>query len=884
VASQPNHVVYAIAPDKSITTFAGTGTIGFDGDLDKPAKQARLNNPGRLACDTKGNVYIADTLNNRVRRVSPDGMIRTVAGGGQNAQAPDGTDALAIQLGRALGVAVAPDGTLYINQQFNPRIWKIDALRIATNVSPGTALDRPFNMTVDATGALWVSDEGTRAAIYKLNSNGLLQAVLRKTDPPSGVPAAGSALKSPLDVTADSSQNLYVADTGTGTVRWVDRAGVIRTLAGDSAHPGTVRPYSVVAAQSGLYLYIGDENALLMRDQTGKLSTLQITIPAGLAGIHGLAVDARGRLHFVNHGRPTIQTNWRPGILRVSENRVQVLAGSQSLGYGGDGGPAVFATLSPAQGLAVDASGNVYFCDTGNHRVRRIDSSGMISTVAGDGTAGFGGDGGSAVRARVNSPSGIAVDGAGNVFIADTGNHRVRVITPQAIIFTVAGTGSPGFNGDGGAASSALLNSPHGVFVSAGGEVFIADTGNHAIRKLTRDPAPIEVSLTNGASFQTGPGAADALITLFGDNLTESIAVASGAAALPTSLAGFQVRVKDAAGVERFAPLYAVTPGQMSFLIPPSTAAGPATLTLTAPSGFSSTVGIRVETVAPGLFTAASSGRGAPAATVERVSGSGARASDLAFECDASGSCTPKPIVLGGTGDTTVLVLYGTGIRHRGSLSGVQAWVAEIPAEVQYAGVQSEALDQVNIILPKAAAGRGLADVILQVDGRTANPVWIDLQPSPRPPPPISWDFYTDAEGWSGQNLSGSRVTGGVWLVDPQGIDPYLPGPSISVSASDYKYVKVRMAVKCRGGGEIYFITAANNTYSEAQKVTFDPKPCPLCVSAPYQFYSIDMSVHPRWSRGTVITGIRLDPCAAGDPGTDADSVAIDYIRLSSTP
>src|SRR5262249_54272201 len=153
-------------------------------------------------------------------------------------------------------------------------------------------------------------------------------------------------------------------------------------------------------------------------------------------------------------------------------------------GFNGDGGPARSAQLFGPREMAFDAQGNLYFSDTGNHRVRKITKDGIINTIAGSGAVGNGGDGGQAISAELNEPRGLAIDPAGNVYIADSLNHRVRRVTPAGVISSIAGTGVEGFGGVGGKATEARLNYPLGLAVDAAGNLYIADSGNHRVRKV----------------------------------------------------------------------------------------------------------------------------------------------------------------------------------------------------------------------------------------------------------------------------------------------------------------------------------------------------------------------------------------------------------------
>ena len=163
---------------------------------------------------------------------------------------------------------------------------------------------------------------------------------------------------------------------------------------------------------------------------------------------------------------------------------IETVAGDGTWGSRGDGGAATAAQLGSPTGVALDGAGNLYIADVGSSRIRKVDSAGVISTVAGGGRHGYSGDGGPAVAAHLNHPRGVAVDGAGNLYIADQSNHRIRKVDAAGMISTVAGDGTQGYGGDGGAAVAAHLNRPSGVALDAAGNLYIADVNNDRIRKV----------------------------------------------------------------------------------------------------------------------------------------------------------------------------------------------------------------------------------------------------------------------------------------------------------------------------------------------------------------------------------------------------------------
>ena len=285
------------------------------------------------------------------------------------------------------------------------------------------------------------------AVLFFLKLNGFGQYIATYAGPPlpmSGQPALTQALDFPSSVAVDGVGGFFVPS------------------------PTQNRVYHV-AADGTLALSAGTGNPGYRRD--GGLAVL-----ANLAHPTGVAVDAAGNLFIADAQNNRIRRVTPDGIITT-------VAGSGISGLG-DGGAAFWAQLNHASGVALDA-GNLFIADTLNHRIRKVTPDGIITTVAGSGTGGFSGDRGPAVSAQLNYPYSVAVDASGNLFIADTLNHRIRKVTPDGIITTVAGSGTGGFSGDRGPAISAQLNSPYSVAVDASENLFIADTGNDQIRKVT---------------------------------------------------------------------------------------------------------------------------------------------------------------------------------------------------------------------------------------------------------------------------------------------------------------------------------------------------------------------------------------------------------------
>ena len=285
--------------------------------------------------------------------------------------------------------------------------------------------------------------------------------------------ATSAKLSAPEGVAVDSSSNIYIADLGNNRIRKVTAStGIITTVAGNGA--------------AG---YSGD----------GGLAT-----QAELNTPEGVWVDASGNIYIADH------TNCRIRKVTVSTGKISTVAGNGTCAYSGDGGQATSAEISYPEDVTVDASGNIYIADSGNSRIRKVTvSTGIITTVAGDGTGGYAGDGGRATSAELNDPIGVGLDTAGNIYIGDFLNNRIRKVTVSTgVITTVAGDGTAGYSGDGGLATSAELHFPGGVEVDPAGNLYIADYGNSRIRKVSALNGDISTIAGNGTAGFAGDGGA----------------------------------------------------------------------------------------------------------------------------------------------------------------------------------------------------------------------------------------------------------------------------------------------------------------------------------------------------------------------------------------
>ncbi|MEV4441162.1 RICIN domain-containing protein [Streptomyces sp. NPDC049577] len=254
-------------------------------------------------------------------------------------------------------------------------------------------------------------------------------------------------------------------------------------------------------------------------------------VSAQLSSPSGVAVDSVGNLYIADYGGHRVRKV-------TTDGKISTVAGTGTAGPGGDGGFAVSAQLNYPRGVAVDSVGNLYIADSANNRVRKVTVDGKIRTVAGAGSANFGGDGGLATAALLNFPVGVVVDGTGNLYIADSSNHRVRKITTDGKISTVAGTGSANFGGDGGLATAAWLNRPHGVAMDGTGNLYIADHANNRVRKITTDGKISTVAGTGtpGSSGDDGPATSAQL------NFPAGVVVDSTGALYISEYSGHRVR------------------------------------------------------------------------------------------------------------------------------------------------------------------------------------------------------------------------------------------------------------------------------------------------------------------------------------------------------
>lgn len=523
----------------------------------------------------------------------------------------------------------------------------------------------PGHLAIDSSGKLYIADAGNHR--IRVITNGSISTVAGNGTAGyagDGSSATGAELNNPTGIAVDSSGNLYIADSVNNVVRKVSSGG-ISTIAGNN--------------KSGAG-YSGDG---------GAATSARLNDPVAVA------VDSSGNVFIADANNNVIR--------EVSSSNISTIVG----------GAATSLQLSHPDGLVVDAAGALYIADTDDRRIVKY-AAGTVTVIAGNGGDGFSGDGGPAVDATLWDPFGLAVDAGGNIYIADTFNNRVRIVSPGGTITTIAGNGLDSYFGDGGPAIDAGLYFPHGVAVDTHGNVYVADTYNHTVRLLQiAPPAIFPKGVVSAASF-TAPVSPGAIASIFGTNLASGTAYAG--LPLPTSLGDVSVSVDGKA-----APLLYVSPSQVNFQVPWETATGTATISVNN-GNTSNSVTVAVLAAAPGLFLY-DSGR----AVVQN--------SDTTLNSPTNPAKEASTITAYLTGCGPVNPPVADGVASPSNPPAnltlpASATIGSATAKVSFAGMAPgfAGLVQLNIVVPSGLAA-GDYPLKVSVGGQTSNSGVISVKP-----------------------------------------------------------------------------------------------------------------------------------------------------------
>lgn len=495
VADAGNNIIRMITQDGTVTTVAGKGQMPSVGSNNGPRTAARFYHPTNTAVDSAGNIFVADSANHVIRKISADGTVTTLAGAAGSGGSVDGAESAA-RFNNPTDVAIANDGSIYVADSFNNTIRKIsaDGSTVTTVAgSPGLTgsvdgigtsarFNAPSSVAVDASGNVFVSDTYNHT-IRKIAPDSTVTTFAGVAGSSGAVDATGTAalFNYPTHLVFDARGNLFEADAGNHAIRKITPAAAVTTLAGLAGYSGSI---------------------------DGDNSTARFDYP------EGVCVDGSGDVYVADTYNCTIRKVTPDGV-------VSTLAGTA----GRKGSLDTDSTTPPVtqfnfpSGVSIDSQGNLLVADTYNNAIRKITLTPavVVSTYAGiAGNDGFAD--GTASNARFNGPDGVAVDNKGTtLFIADSGNNTIRALTPDGIVGSIAGPGLSASNGDNdGSGSAARFDSPDGIAVDPNNNVYVADTGNDSIRLLTpygtdKNSHEPTYTVTTPIGLSQAPGRTDGL-------------------------------------------------------------------------------------------------------------------------------------------------------------------------------------------------------------------------------------------------------------------------------------------------------------------------------------------------------------------------------------
>ena len=563
IADGSNHRIRMVNTSTGvISTVAGNGSTGYGGD-GGPATSAAIL-PSSVDVDGQGNIYIAELGNRRIRMVNHStGIISTVAGNGSNSYGGDGGPATSAALKNPHGVEVDNQSNIYIADTDNNRIRMVNASTgiistVAGNGSqsydgdggPATdaALCSPYKVDIDGQGNIYIADMCNHRIRVVNASTGIISTLAGNGNSGyggDGGPATSAALMFPFGIELDGQGNIYIADTFNHRIRMmpcipeINVSGNSLEIANGDSTPSTadntdfgivnvsggtgLRTFTIsntglgakrlALTSSSPYVAISGANASDFTVSAIPLNsigpkgntTFNITFDPSAEGLRSATISIANNDSDENPYTFFIQ-GW--GYVFHAGPTIDTIAGNGSVTFGGDGGPATSATLGNPTGVTIDSRGNIYIADSANNRIRMVNAStGIISTIAGNGSASYGGDGGLATAAALNIPTDIAINGQGNIYIADSANNRIRMVNASTgIISTVAGNGSIFFGGDGGPATSATIWNPGAVYIDGKDNIYIADILNNRIRMVNASTGIISTIAGNGSANFGGDG------------------------------------------------------------------------------------------------------------------------------------------------------------------------------------------------------------------------------------------------------------------------------------------------------------------------------------------------------------------------------------------
>lgn len=785
-----NNRIFKITPAGVVTVVAGTGQQGPAGDGGL-ATQAQLGAPTGVAVDSSGNIYIADNLNGRIRKVTTAGIITTIAGGGTN-YTGEFVAALNVQIPQPTRLTFDSSGNLYYSEYFE-RVRKITPAGIVNTVAGGifgfsgdgaqattAALTWPRGIALNSTGDLFITDTGDER-IREVTTNGVINSIAGNGDfqvTPNGALATLAWLGGPDAVAVDASGNLYIADWNLNRIRKVTPSGVFSTIGGATAgvaFNGSALTFYIEAPSALAFdpagnLYVGETGYLTKIAPNGTLTIVagnylcnpEKTNPApgvilataiNICQVYGVAADGQGNVYFTDGNRL-----WKV----LANGTISVVAGNVQYGSTGDGGTATSALLNSPTQIVMDPTGDIYIADYGNNKVRKLSTAGVITTVAGNGTPGFSGDGGLATNAELAYPFGVALDSAGNLYISDLNNLRIRKVTPTGIISTVAGNGNSGSTGDGGAALNATFEQPYGLAVGPGGTLYISDYESNRVRAL----------LPSAATFQAAPS-----------TLTFS-ATAGGAAppaqtiSLAPSIAGLAFTASSTANWLTVTPSSGSMPGIIQVSVDPSQlSAGPnnTTIAITAP-GALQTIAVTFNVSAA---TPAKLGAGAATVSFSVTQGAAATSAQLGVLNQGGGSLPFTVAASTSTGGNWLTVSPPSGAAT--PASPVSLTVTANPGTLAagtYSGSIVVSSSVGNLTVPVTLAVSAVQQtILLSQTGLTFTGVAQGGSPLPQ-----SFGILNTGQGSMNWSTTATTLSGGSWLtIDQQSGTVATPFTSVSL-------------------------------------------------------------------------------------------------------